>query len=435
LPALGAASSSVAYLATGAFARVRRQFNVELAQFEGVEEKLAEIAGLNYIVNATRLLTLAAVNAHKKPSVASAITKYFNTELARTTLNHAMDIHGGRAVVTGPRNYLMNYYQGIPISVTVEGANIMTRNLLIFGQGSMACHPFIRDEFYAITKDDKAAFRQLFWQHGYYFLQNFAKTICSAWSAGLFTTTPRHALKRYCQQLNRLSYAFAWIADLSLMVLGGDLKRKERLSARLADAMSYLYLGMATLRYYQERDAHEDEKAHAEWALKYCFYHAQQAMLLLCQNFPSRVLGQLMRFVAFPFGASMRYPHDKSSHQLAKLMTKNNHYRDGLSDILYLSGNSDDPIDRVESAFQMMLTHRELYKRVRSAAKRLCATSLKQELLNLVEQGVINEDEMQTVLSIEKARWDAIQVDEFTFDSMKKKVFSSVIEKYKRPMD
>jgi acyl-CoA dehydrogenase len=434
LPALGAASSSVAYLATGAYARIRRQFNVELAQFEGIEAKLAEIAGLNYLVNATRLLTIAAVNEYKKPSVASAITKYFNTELARIVINDAMDVHAGRAVVVGPRNYLVNYYQGIPISVTVEGANIMTRNLLIFGQGSMACHPFVRDEFYAISTDDKDAFQGLIWKHISYFLCNFAKTVCSAWTGGYLITVPRHALKRNYQRLARLSYAFAWMADLSLMALGGDLKRKERLSARLADGMSYLYLGMAALRYCEEREAHPDEQLHAEWALAYCFYHAQQAMMALCANFPSRLLGRLMKVAAFPFGARMQYPSDKLDHQLARLMTTNNHYREALADRLYLSGDPNEPIDRVEQAFQGLIKHADLYKKIRGI-KRLSTHNIKHELSALVAKEVITTDEMETIIGVEKARWDAILVDEFSMDAMKKKTFESLTHTYSNPLD
>lgn len=433
LPALGTASSSVAYLTTSAFSRIRRQFNVDLAQFEGIEEKLAEIGGLNYLVSATRLLTVAAVNEHKKPSVASAITKYFNTELARITINHAMDIHAGRAVVMGPRNYLMNYYQGIPISVTVEGANIMTRNLLIFGQGSMACHPFIRDEFYAITRDDKQEFHSLIWKHINYYLQNYAKTVCSAWTGGYFIATPRKALKRHYQHLTRLSHAFAWIADLSLMVLGGNLKRKERLSARLGDAMSYLYLAMATLRLCEEREANPDEQVHAEWALRYCFYHAQQAMLGLCDNFPSRLLGLKMRLSAFPFGATMRYPSDQLTHKLATLMTTNNHYRNSLLDTLFLTGKKDEPIDRVELTFQDILTHADLYKKIRRE-KRFNASNFKEGLTELVTKGVINAEEMAQVLEVEKARWDAIQVDEFEFNSMKQKAYESVAGQYPNPL-
>ena len=364
LPALGAASSTISYVTAGAFARIRRQFNVEIAQFEGIEEKLAEIAGLNYLVQATRLLTVAAVNEHKKPSVASAIAKYFNTELARITVNHAMDVHGGRSVVVGPRNYLSNYYQGIPISTTVEGANIMSRNLLIFGQGSMACHPYIRDEFYAVAKQDNAAFGQLIWQHISYFLRNFAKTVCSAWTGGLLIPTPERALRREYQRLERLSYAFAWLADLSLIYLGGDLKRKERLSARLADGMSYLYMAMAALHHCQQNEEQPDQQLHAQWAVSYCFYHAQKSMIAFCKNFPSRSLGFVVRFVAFPWGQSMRYPSDKLDHQLAQCMTQNNHYRIGLTRSIYLSGDVSQPVDRMESALQLILKHADVSKKI-----------------------------------------------------------------------
>ncbi|HVT61968.1 MAG TPA: acyl-CoA dehydrogenase, partial [Legionellaceae bacterium] len=272
LPALSAGASGIAYLSSSAFGRIRRQFNLEIGQFEGIEEKLAEIAGRQYLLNATRLLTLAAVNEHKKPSVASVLTKYYNTELARMTINDAMDIHGGRAVVLGPRNYLAAYYAAIPIFVTVEGANIMSRNLLIFGQGSMACHPFIRQELLALRNNDQKTFGQVIWQHLYYSLQHFAKAVCSAWTGGLALVVPPGPMKIYFQRLSRLSHAFAWLADFSLMFLGGSLKRKERLSARLADGMSYLYMAMAALHLAQEHAESDDHRIHAIWAVQYCFY-------------------------------------------------------------------------------------------------------------------------------------------------------------------
>lgn len=431
LPALSAASSGISYLTSSAFARVRRQFNVEISQFEGIEEKLAEIAGLNYLINATRLLTVAAVNEHKKPSVASAITKYFNTELARIVINNAMDIHAGRAVVVGPRNYLVNYYQGIPISVTVEGANIMSRNLLIFGQGSMACHPFVRDEFYAITQDDKIAFRPLIWSHIKYFMQNFAKTVCTAWTGGWLITVPNHGLKRQYQRLTRLSYAYAWLADLSLIYLGGALKRKERLSARLADGMSYLYLAMAALRQAQV-SGHADEQLHAQWAVAYCFYHAQHAMLAFCQNFPSRGLGLLVRLLAFPLGQTMRYPSDALDNQLAQLMTQNNQYRNDLVKSLYLSGDASQPIDKMENALQLLIKHHELYKKI-GDCKRLKFSDLKIKLAEKVKLGELSTEEMQTILSIETARWDAMQVDEFTQESMQNQCFKSATEEHQVP--
>ncbi|ARG98546.1 acyl-CoA dehydrogenase [Legionella micdadei] len=434
LPALGSASSSVAYLTTGAFARIRRQFAVEIGNFEGIEEKLAEVAGLNYIVNATRLLTVAAVNQHKKPSVASAITKYFNTELARIAINDAMDIHAGRAVVTGERNYLFDFYQSIPVSVTVEGANIMSRNLLIFGQGSMACHPYVRDEFYAISRNDKEGFRQLIWQHINYSMRNFAKALCSAWTAGLFIEAPGNELNYGYKKLARLSHALAWLADLSLIYLGGDLKRKERLSARLADGMSFLYMAMAVLRSYQENNENPDEKLHAKWALKYCFYQAQKSMIAFCRNFPSRPLGFLMRLVAFPFGQTMAYPSDKLDHQLARLMMKNNHYRNRMSKLIFLSGDRKQPVDRMEQTLQLIINHDELYKRINDL-KRYKFGALKEKIAEKVAKGELSQAEADNIISVERACWDAIQVDEFSFDSLKKKSFASLADTFPNPMD
>lgn len=434
LPALGAASSSISYVTSGAFARIRRQFSVEIAQFEGIKEKLAEIAGLNYLLNATRLLTVAAVNEGKKPSVASAITKYFNTELARKVVNAAIDVHAGRTVVVGPRNYLTNYYQGIPISVTVEGANIMSRNLLIFGQGSMACHPYVRDEFYAVSKQDKVAFHGIIWQHIHYFVRNAAKTIASAWTGGRLIATPDSLLKRDYQRLERLSYAFAWLADLSLITLGGSLKRKERLSARLADGMSYLYLAMAALHHCQQQEEQADERLHASWAVTYCFYHAQQSMIAFCRNFPIRSLGVLARCLAFPWGQSMRYPSDALDHQLATLMTQNNHYRTGMTSYLYLSGDPTQPVDRMEYALQLILKHAELYKKV-SDLKRYTGAALKEQLALKVAAGALLQSEMDALVCVERARWEAIQVDEFTKESMTHKTFASAADKQPNPLD
>lgn len=432
LPALGAGSSSVSYLTTGAFGRIRRQFNVEIAQFEGVVEKLAEIAGLNYLINSTRLLTVAAVNEHKKPSVASAITKYFNTELARIVVGASMDVHAGRAVVVGPRNYLTGFYQGVPISITVEGANVMTRNLLIFGQGSMACHPYIRQEFYAVSNDDKEAFRSIIWKHITYFMQNFAKAVCSAWTAGLFIAVPNNSMQREYRRLARLSHAFAWLADLSLIYLGGDLKRKERLSARLGDGLSYLYMAMAALRNVQLNGDNPDEQLHAQWAVMYCFYHAQKSMIGLCDNFPSRILGFVMRLVAFPFGQTMRYPTDKLDQQLAHLMTGNNHYRDRMKKYLYLSGDPQQPVDRMEHALQLIIKTDGLTNKI-SDLKRFKFGKLKEKLAEKVANKQLTQTEMDSIMATEDARWDAILVDEFTFDSMKKKTFSSVTDKIKSP--
>jgi len=343
-----------------------------------------------------------------------------------------MDVHSGRSVVVGPRNYLTSFYQGIPISITVEGANVMSRNLLIFGQGSMACHPFIRKEFYAVSNDDKETFHDLIWKHIQYFMQNFAKTVCTAWTGGLFISAPASSMKREYKRLARLSYAYAWLADLSLIYLGGDLKRRERLSARLADGMSYLYMAMAVLRNVQLNEDNPDEQLHAQWAVTYCFYQAQKSMIALCRNFPSKVLGFLARIFAFPFGQTMGYPKDKLDQKLARLMSGNNHYRERLKKYLYLSGDPKQPVDRMEHALQLILQTEELSKK-NSDLKRVKFGKLKGKLQEKVDKNEISQQDMNDLLATEAARWDAILVDEFTFESMKKKSFDSVIDEIKSP--
>jgi acyl-CoA dehydrogenase len=434
LPALGAASSSVAYLSASAFARLRRQFGVEIAQFEGIEEKLAEIGGLNYLVCATRLLTVAAVDAHQKPSVVSAITKYFNTEFGRIAVNHAMDIHAGRAVVAGPRNYLFNLYQSAPISITVEGANIMSRNLLIFGQGSMACHPFVKDEFYAIAKEDKAAFTSLLWQHIHYFVTNFAKTVTSAWTRGYFVDTPKNDLKRSYQKLTALSHAFAFMSDFALIILGGDLKRKERLSARLADGMSYLYLAMAALRLYEEKGADKDNGLHADWATRYCFHHAESALIGFCDNFTHKWLGYVVKFIAFPFGRRHAYPHDKLSHQLSRCMTKDNTYRQWLKTQLYLSGDSQKPLDKMEQALMMLWENAHLYKKVPDI-RRVKFIDIADFCKEKVKEATLTQQEADALVKLEKTRWDALMVDEYAFEDVKKHKLNSLTDTLITPFD
>lgn len=417
LPALGTAMGNVSYISSSAFSKVRRQFNTEIGKFEGIEEKLAEIAGLSYLTGATRELTVAAVDESLKPSVASAIAKYFNTEHGRNVIVNAMDIHGGKAVVNGPNNPLIEAYQSIPISITVEGANIMTRNLLLFGQGAMACHPFIKDEFVALSQGDAPKFQELLWQHVSYFLTNFSKTVLSQLSAGYFIRSPRSEMKRAHQKLTRLSQAFAWIGDLCLMVLGGELKRKERLSARLGDALSYLYMAAAVLKSCHQND-NDADRLHAEWALNHCFYHAQKAMLDLAQNFPNRAIGTLIKVVAFPFGQTMKAPSDKLEHKLASLMMKNQAYREKLRHRIFLSGaENKSRFDKVENAFQLILDNESLYKRIKGIGK-VSIQELSAFLDRKIADGELNEAQKESLLKSETARWQAIQVDEFAFESL-----------------
>lgn len=417
LPALGAASSSVAYLTTGAYAMLRRQFNVSLADFEGIQERLAEIAGLTYLIHATRQLTLAAVDAGEKPSVASAITKFANTELARIVINHAMDIHGGRGIVVGPKNYLACFYQSAPITITVEGANIMTRNLLIFGQGAMACHPYLKQEFYALAADDKDSFKTLIWDHIQYFLQNFAKATCSAWTNGVLLKTPNSNLNRAYQKLSKLSFTYAWLADLTLMVLGGGLKRKERLSARLADVMSYLYMAMAALRFYEADEDNEGNTIHAEWATTYCFYHAEQAMLNVIREFPVRWMRGFIRLFLFPWGATMHRPTDKMDANLTRIMTTTNSFRSMLKQWIYNTSNGNDPIGQMETACGLLEEHAEALQKIRTF-KYCNLDDIEPKLNEMVQMGLMTAAEKEIFLQVEQLRWNAIQVDEFALEDI-----------------
>jgi hypothetical protein len=430
LPTIGAASSAVAYLTTSSFVRMRRQFNCELVQFEGIQEKLAAIAGLHYLVNVNRLTTLAAVDSGKKPAVASAIAKYFNTELARQAINDAMDIHGGRTVVEGPRNYLGTYYQSIPISVTVEGANIMSRNLLIFGQGSMVCHPFIRHEFYAIRDKNEAAFHRAFWGHVSYSLCLFCKAFVHQWTFGYLAHYPKPFAYLDPKGLVRLSSAFAWIADLALMTLGGNLKRKERLSARLADAFSYLYLALGVFADVKRQDKLDElMTVQSSWAIRFCYAKAQNALQSFIREYPIRPLAWFMRLVMLPFGQTYQFPDDALEQKLALLMTQNSQYRERIKSELYLSGDAQQPIDRMEMALQQYLSLEQVYAKIPEIRK-FKFQQILPWLTSQVQAGIITEAESQAIYLAEAARYDCLLVDEFLVKQEKTRVFSEVEHKF-----
>jgi acyl-CoA dehydrogenase len=236
------------------------------------------------------------------------------------------------------------------------------------------------------------------------------------------TKAPLASLAKQCRQLNRLSHAYAFLADFALIYLGGALKRKERISARLADGMSYLYLAMATLRYCESQGSHPDEQQHAKWAVAYCYHFAERAMLGVCQNFPSRWLGRLLQWLLFPWGSRMHYPSDQASQQLAKLMTENNHYRQTLCQMLYYSGNPLEPVDKMEYALQCMIKYGSVYQKI-SDLRRYRFGDLQRKIAEKVDKGELSQADMDLIMTVERARWDAIQVDEFNFDAVKSSAF------------
>jgi acyl-CoA dehydrogenase len=272
LPALGTATAKMSYRLTGAYAKLRRQFNLSIGNFEGIEEALARIAGYTYQLEAARIMTAGAVDLHIKPSVVSAIAKYHMTENSRKVIQDAMDIHGGRGLILGESNYLAYAYISTPIAITVEGANILTRNLIIFGQGAIRCHPFILREMQASKNPDAAVglaeFDSLIFRHIGYTISNFVRTLSLSLSWGLIHRAPvQDKTSRHYRQLTRMSSSMALVSDISMMLLGGALKRKERLSARLGDVLSNLYLGCAVLKYYRDNGSNDEDLPYVDWNL------------------------------------------------------------------------------------------------------------------------------------------------------------------------
>jgi acyl-CoA dehydrogenase len=370
LPALSTASAQLAYRATGAYARVRQQFGLPIGYFEGVEEALAKIAGLTYQIEASRMLTISAIDQKIKPAVITAIAKYHMTEMARKVVMHAMDIHGGKGIMEGPGNYLAKAYQSTPISITVEGANILTRNLIIFGQGAFRSHAFIQDEIAIATNktlsesEQISQFDKVLSQHIKQTARNKAGLIFNMITRGYFMGKyPEGVLKSHYQKINWFTYALAFATDISMLLLGGKLKRKERLSARLGDVMSQLYLAIAVLKYYASKkqaisasdQSEKIERAHAKWALDNSLFEGQKALVDFYDNFPIKWIGKLLKFMTFGFSLPCKFPGDALEHTLAKNMLSSSDFRDSITHLCFVGKQKDDPLFQLDNALHKLI--------------------------------------------------------------------------------
>jgi acyl-CoA dehydrogenase len=425
LPALSTATGMLCYRTTGAYAALRKQFKVPIGEFEGIEEALARIAGFTYILEATRRLTAGSLDTGNRPAIVTAIAKYHMTELARKIVNDAMDIHGGRGIMLGPNNYLALAYQAMPVSITVEGANILTRNLMIFGQGATRCHPFVQKELQAaeLRKEDEVAalhqFDILLKQHVGYTLHNMGRWI-------VFSFTKGHASLRgslsklsvFEKKLNWLSATLAVVTDVSFLTLGGALKRKERLSARLGDVLSYLYLGSAVLKYYQENENDTLHLMHAKWALNYIGYSAQESLITFYNNFPIRFVGTLLKVMTFPFGRVFTAAQDKLDHVLAQAAQQPGAFRNQLTQTCFLGVSEQDPVRMLDEALSMLEIIKPIEAKIRKAIKdKLIERDTEvQEIKAAFEQELITLQEYQVWEKFEKLRMKIIAVDEFTSD-------------------
>ncbi len=395
LPSQSAASAAMCARTTGAYARVRSQFNVPIGKFEGIQGPLAEIVANAYLIDAARRLTVAALDEGHKPSVVSAIMKYHATERMRRSVEHAMDIHGGKGIIEGPKNYLAAQYRSVPIGITVEGANILTRNLMIFGQGAIRSHPYMLEEMLALseTDDEKGitAFDAVFWKHAGHAMKNALRAFVRGWSGGMIGTAPRDAsFHRHWKQLSRYSAAFAMLSDMALLTLGGALKRKEMLSARLGDILAEIYLLGAVLKRFEDEGRREDDRPIVDYIMLRGRDRIGVAFEGVLSNLPARWAAYLTRLVAFPLGISRHEPDDRLTTQLAEIAMRPGVQRDRLTPSIYLGeGRPGNPIADLEEAFRLMTSAESADKRMREAKVRDPEEALTRMLITTEERDLI----------------------------------------------
>lgn len=422
LPAVGTGAAKFTSLVTGQYSQVREQFNVPLSAFEGIQEALARIGGNAWLMDSARILTANAVDLGEKPSVLSAILKYHLTERGRECITHAMDVHGGKGIIMGPSNYLGRSWQGAPIFITVEGANILSRNLMIFGQGAIRCHPYVLKEMALAGREDRdqalLEFDDLLMQHIGFAVSNAASTLILSLSMGLLGKVPGDRISRpYFRALNRLSAAFAMLADLSMMLLGGELKRRERLSARLGDVLSHLYLASAALKRYHDQDYPEHVRPLLHWALEESLGKAETAIDELLSNFPNRLLGSALRVLVFPFGRRHQGPDDHLDAQVAAIIGRNagDPALEELLEGCFRPTSTDDPVGALQHALNLLQEAAPLQKKLYKAVKagQVRETPGQNEIETAVAASVLSAEEGQQLQRAEQARRVVIDVDDF----------------------
>ena len=426
LPAGGTGAAKMSGLVSGQYCRVREQFGVPLAAFEGIQEALARIAGNAWMMDAARTLTASAVDLGEKPSVLSAILKYHLTERGRECVGHAMDVHGGKAIIMGPKNYLARAWQGMPVSITVEGANILSRNLMIFGQGAIRCHPFVLDEMALAGREDHEQalleFDQLLMKHVGFAVGNAAGALLHGLSCSRFGNVPGDNLSRpYFRALNRLAAAFALMADSTMMLLGGELKRRERLSARLGDVLSHLYLASAALKRYHDLGNPEPLQPLLRWALEENLGLAEQALEELLGNFPNRLFGCLLRVLVFPLGRRHRGPSDALDAEVAAILGRpaGDQALESLLDGCFRPQGADDPIADLQRATELLDAAAPARRKLHHALKAgLQMQPGEHEIDAALREQQLSAEEAEQLHQAEAARRRVIDVDDFAKEDL-----------------
>lgn len=407
LPALSVSAAKLACHTTSAYARVRLQFRSPIAKFEGIEEVLARIVGKTYLMEASRQLTLSMLDQHVRPSVATAIVKYHLTEMMRDIINDAMDVHGGKGIMLGPTNYLMRIYQALPISITVEGANILTRNMIIFGQGAMRCHPCLMDEILAANQgeDGLEQFDETLVRHVAHILTSGAR----AFVLGL-TNVCRCKNNTGKRTVSHLSAALTFSTEIVLTIVGGQLKRRERVSARLGDALSYLYMGSATIAYFENNGSPDDEKPLVKWAVNYNAYHAQEVLHALANNLPL-LAGFILKRVCFPLGRRYKLSSDKLDHQITQLVLKPTSVRKRLIEGIYFPEEDDQALYDLNKAFNLAVASEAAEQKIKQA--RRSGILPNDDLETALAADIVDASEAEDIRKAFDARVKVVNVDHF----------------------
>ena len=419
LPSMSMAAGKLGSRATGAYARVRSQFRTPIGKFEGVEEPLARIGGNTYVMDATRRMTMVALDSGEKPSVISAICKYHMTERMRQIMNDAMDIHGGKGIMMGPNNYLGHGYGNVPIAITVEGANILTRSMIIFGQGAIRCHPFVLKEIRAAGENDLAGFDAALWGHLSFTVANAARSLWLGLTGGEGVNVPgRPETRRYLQMMTRFSSAFALVADVSMFVIGGSLKRKEKISARLGDILSMLYMASATVKRYHDEGCQQEDLPLVKWGIYDSFFRLQVAMDGVLANFPNKFIASWLRLLVFPKGLTLDAPDDRLGAKVAEILITPGAARDRLTRGAYLPKDENDVIGRLDAAMLAVIEADPIEARLRKAQKegKLAQRTLAERRQAALAAGLITQQELDHLVRTDRLKRDVIKVDDHEHD-------------------
>ncbi|MDG2519087.1 acyl-CoA dehydrogenase [Lysobacter soli] len=420
LPSTASGGSKFGAVVTGSYARIRKQFGLSVGRFEGVEEALARIGGNAYTISALAEASAAAVARGELPAVPSTISKYHCTELGREVARDTMDIIGGKGIILGPRNFAGRNWQAAPIMITVEGANIMTRSLMIFGQGAILCHPWVLKEMKAATLPDPAErlreFDRNLFGHIGFAISNAVRSFWFGLTSARLGKAPGDAYtRRYYRKLNRYSAALALCADTSMLLLGGKLKFKESLSGRLGDVLSNLYIASALLKRYQDEGCPVTDQPLLAWSIHNATFKIEKAFSGALRNFPIRPVGWLLWALVFPLGRRAQYPSDRLGHKVASLLMSPNEARDRLGKGVFLTPTANNPGGRIASYLQKAVLAEPVERKFLKALKQkgIEAHDFASQLEEGVREGWITADERRQLEELRELTIDTISVDDF----------------------